>query len=168
VAHDKSGDQGADPELRPLPRQRCQLCGRSLCLHPIAKFRVDDLANGAQVKGVSMVELGSGNRPLDLFDYTDKAGKTWLIIHTQRFKENLFGPSKFWGVRVAATLLDAPAEMANEKALRRDVAAKAGPEGIEIVDGLFGALQVDKLDNGHAVVLRDDAGKLALEVIDLP
>jgi hypothetical protein len=24
--------------------------------------------NGAQVKGVSMVELGSGNRPLDLFD----------------------------------------------------------------------------------------------------
>jgi len=135
---------------------------------PIAKFRVDDLASKAQVKGVSMVELGSGNRPLDLFDYTDKAGKTWLVVHTQRFKENLFGPSKFWGVRVATALLDGPAEKTNEQALRRDVAAKTGPEGIEIVDGLFGALQVDKLDNGHAAVLRDDAGKLSLEIIDLP
>ena len=40
----------------------------------MAKFRVDDIESGAKVKGVSMVELGSGNRPLDLFDYTDKSG----------------------------------------------------------------------------------------------
>ena len=135
---------------------------------PIAKFRIDDLSSGAQVKGVSMVELGSGNRPLDLFSYTGKDGKEWLIVHTQRFKENLFGPSKFWGVRVDTALLNAPLEQTNEHAVRRDVTTKAGPAGIEIVDALFGAIQVDKLDNGHAIVLRDDAGKLMLEVIPLP
>ena len=135
---------------------------------PIAKFRLDDLSPGAQVKGVSMVELGSGNRPLDLFEYTGKDGKSWLVVHTQRFKDNLFGPSKFWGVRVDSALLNAPAEQANEKAIRRDAATKTGPVGIEIVDALFGAVQIDKLDNGRAIVLRDDAGKLTLEVIALP
>lgn len=135
---------------------------------PVAKFRVDDISSGAQVKGVSMVELGSGNRPLDLFTYTDKAGKAWLVVHTQRFKENLFGPSKFWGVRVDTALLDAPAEKTNEQAVRRDVNVKADPQGIEIVDALFSAVQVDKLDNTRAVVLRDDGGKLNLEIIALP
>lgn len=135
---------------------------------PVAKFRVDDISNGAQVKGVSMVELGSGNRPLDLLDYTDKAGKRWLVVHTNRFHPNLFGPSKFWGVRINAALLDAPLEKANEKAVRRDVKAKADPQGIEIVDALFGAEQLDKLDNGRAVVLRGDSGKLSMEVISLP
>jgi hypothetical protein len=135
---------------------------------PVAKFRVDDIANGAQVKGVSMVELGSGNRPLDLFDYTDKAGKRWLVVHTQRFKENLFGPSKFWGVRIDAALLNSPDEKTNENAVRRDVKVKADPQGIEVVDALFGAVQIDKIDNSRAVVLRDDAGKLTMEIISLP
>ncbi len=135
---------------------------------PIVKFRVDDIANGAQVRGVSMVELGSGNRPLDLFDYTDKAGKRWLIVHTQRFKENLFGPSKFWGVRIDASLLNSPAEKTNERAVRRDVKVKADPQGIEVMDALFGAVQIDKIDNSRAVVLRDDAGKLTMEIIPLP
>ena len=135
---------------------------------PVAKFRVDDIESGAKVKGVSMVELGSGNRPLDLFDYTDRGGRQWVVVHTQRFKDNLFGPSKFWGVRVSMDHLNAADDKANEKATWRDVKAKTGPEGIEIVDALFGAMQVDKLDDRNAVVLRDADGKLSLEVIDLP
>jgi hypothetical protein len=59
-------------------------------------------------------------------------------------------------------------DKANEKATWRDVKAKTGPEGIEIVDALFGAVQVDKIDNESAVVLRDTDGKLSLEVIALP
>lgn len=135
---------------------------------PVAKFRVDDIESGAKVKGVSMVELGSGNRPLDLFDYTDKSGKEWVVVHTQRFKDNLFGPSKFWGVRVSMDYINAAEDKTNEKATWRDVKAKTGPEGIEIIDALFGAVQVDKIDNESAVVLRDTEGKVSLEVIALP
>lgn len=136
---------------------------------PVAKFKVDDIQSGAQVKGVSMVELGSGNRPLDLFSYTDKSGKEWLVVHTQRFKQNAFGPSKMWGARISMDYLDAQApDKTNENAARRDEKQPKGPEGIEIVDALFGAVQVDKLSDTEAVVLRDTEGTLSLEVAALP
>jgi hypothetical protein len=136
---------------------------------PVAKFKVDDIQSGAQVKGVSMVELGSGNRPLDLFSYTDKSGKEWLVVHTQRFKQNAFGPSKMWGARISMDYLDAKApEKTNENAARRDEKEHDGPQGIEIVDSLFGAVQVDKLSDTEAVVLRDTEGTLSLEVAALP
>ncbi len=135
---------------------------------PVAKFRVDDVESGAKVKGVSMVELGSGNRPLDLFDYTDKNGQRWVVVHTQRFKDNLFGPSKFWGARVSMDYINNAGDKINEQATWRDVKANAGPDGIEIVDALFGAVQVDKVDDRSAVVLRETEGKLSLEVIALP
>ena len=136
---------------------------------PVAKFKVDDIQSGAQVKGVSMVELGSGNRPLDLFSYEDKSGKEWLVVHTQRFKQNAFGPSKMWGARISMDYLDAKApDKTNENAARRDEKEHAGPQGIEIVDSLFGAVQVDKLSNTEAIVLRDTEGTLSLEVAALP
>ncbi|HEY6170373.1 MAG TPA: hypothetical protein VI454_20240, partial [Verrucomicrobiae bacterium] len=50
---------------------------------PIAKFPLDDLKSGANVKGTSVVELGSGNRPIDMFTY-EHGGKRWLVTHTQR------------------------------------------------------------------------------------
>jgi hypothetical protein len=135
---------------------------------PVAKFRVDDLESGAQVKGVSMVELGSGNRPLDLFEYTDKSGKDWLVVHTQRFKKNSFGPSKFWGSRVSMDHINASEDKTNEKATWRDEKQSKGPDGIEIVDALFGVVQVDKLGGQEAMVLRDTEGKISLEVATLP
>jgi hypothetical protein len=136
---------------------------------PVAKFKVDDIQSGAQVKGVSMVELGSGNRPLDLFSYTDKSGKDWLVVHTQRFKQNAFGPSKMWGARISMDYLDAKApDKTNENAARRDEKAPKGPDGIEIVDSLFGAVQADKFDNTKAIILKDNEGTLSLEVAVLP
>lgn len=132
---------------------------------PVAKFPLNDLSSGAKVQGVSVVELGSGNRPLDLFEY-EKDGKRWLVTHTQRFKKPLFGPSEFWGARMDMKYLDA--ENTNEKATRRDTKQPKGPEGIEIVDALFGAVQVAKLDNAQAIVLRDHEGALALETVALP
>lgn len=136
---------------------------------PIAKFPLANLASGAAVRGVSVVELGSGNRPLDVFTYA-KDGQRWFVTHTQRFKDNLFGPSKFWGVRIHARHLDAAApEHVNENAVRRNVKEKAGPEGIEILDDLFGAVQVAKVDDDTMAVLREtDSGQLRLELCALP
>jgi hypothetical protein len=135
---------------------------------PIAKFPIGDLKSGAQVKGVSMVELGSGNRPLDMFTYA-KGGKNWLVTHTQRFKQNLFGPSNLWAARVDMDLLkpNSP-DKTNEKAVRRDVKQAKDPQGIEIVDALFGAMQADKLSDDEAVIIKDNAGKLSMEVVALP
>jgi hypothetical protein len=135
---------------------------------PLAKFPLKDLASGANVRGTSVVELGSGNRPLDVFSYTNAKG-SWIVTNTQRFKQPYFGPSKYWGVRVSLDLLgrNSP-EQTNEKAIRRNVKEGATTEGIEVVEALQGASQIDKLSNDQMVVLRENGDKLRLEVCALP
>lgn len=134
---------------------------------PIAKFPLDELQSGSKVKGTSVVELGSGNRPLDMLTY-ESDGKEWLLTNNFRFhwKKSMFGPSKWWGVRVNMDYLDA--ESTNEEAARRNVKQKAGPDGIEIVDQLSGAVHIDKLQKKEIVVLRDNEGHLDLEIAKLP
>ncbi|HEV7403113.1 MAG TPA: hypothetical protein VGO11_09315 [Chthoniobacteraceae bacterium] len=135
---------------------------------PIAKFPIANLSSGANVRGTSVVELGSGNRPIDLFSYT-KNGKSWVVTNTMRFKQPFFGPSKYWGVRVSTEYLTrtAPEEI-NEKAARRDVKEKAGPDGIEIMESLSGAVHIGKLDDTTMMVLRENGDKLQLESVALP
>lgn len=135
---------------------------------PIAKFPVDEIATGQNVRGTSVVELGSGNRPIDLFTY-QRDGKRWVVANTLRFQKNLFGPSKYWGVRVSLDyVLRSDAAQVNEKAARRNTATKSGPDGIEILDALFGAVQVDKLSDTEMVVLRENGDRLDLELAALP
>ncbi|HSI65524.1 MAG TPA: hypothetical protein VLE43_20525 [Candidatus Saccharimonadia bacterium] len=135
---------------------------------PLAKFSLKDLSSGANVRGTSVVELGSGNRPLDVFAYTNAKG-SWVVTNTQRFREPFFGPSKYWGVRISMDLINrnAPDEV-NEKALRRNVKEPTQTPGIEILDSLSGAVQIDRLDDARMVVLREDGNKLKLEVAALP
>ena len=131
---------------------------------PIAKFPLDDLESGAKVKGTSVVELGSGNRPVDMFTY-EKDGKQWLVVNTDRFhhKRRPIGPSQYWGCRVDMAYM--AAEETNEEAARRAVNERKGPEGMEVLETLFGVKHIDKLDNNEVVVLRDDNGKLDLEAL---
>ena len=134
---------------------------------PIAKFPVDGLENGAKIKGTSVVELGSGNRPVDMFIYK-KGGKDWLVTNTDRFhhKRRPIGPSQYWGCRVDMKYLGA--KETNEKAARRTVKKKKGPEGMEVLDVLFGVKHIDQFANDKVVVLRDTKGKLSLEPAVLP
>ena len=46
--------------------------------------------------------------------------------------------------------------------------SKSGPNGIEVVDALFFAKHVAKLNNDEMVILRDNEGALDLEVTKLP
>lgn len=142
---------------------------------PIAKFPISDIESGSQIKGTSVIELGSGNRPRDMFTY-EKDGEQWLVTNTQRFKDNLFGPSKYWAARVKMEYLDAEGpDETNENAPRRNVQAPSGPDakGIEVVEPLFGAVIVSQLDNAEVVVLREtdpenaDAPH-AVELVTLP
>lgn len=143
------------------------ILGSFVCT-PVVKFPLDAVQPGANIRGLSMIELGSGNRPLDMFTYRS-GGKNWLVTHTQRFHKNLFGPSQFWGARVDMDLMATNEEAKiNKNAIRRDTTKPKGPDGVEIVDALFGAVQVDKLSDTEAVVLRDKEGKLTLEIVPLP
>lgn len=135
---------------------------------PLAKFPLKDIASGANVKGTSVVELGSGNRPLDLFTYSNSKGE-WAVTNTLRFHQPLFGPSKYWGVRISLGLLKRKApEQTNENALRRDVKQPEKTEGIEILEVLHGATQVDKLNEEEMIVLRETGDKLRIELCKLP
>lgn len=139
---------------------------------PIAKFPIGDFEDGEKLQGVSVVELGSGNRPRDLFIY-EKLGQQWLVTNTQRFKKNMFGPSKYWGARVDVSYLGAEEdEEINEAAARRNERFPTGPEarGIEVVEELFGAVLVSQLENDEVVILREtDNEKLHhLEVAKMP
>jgi hypothetical protein len=139
----------------------------SFACTPIAKFKVTDIAKDSKIKGTSVVELGSGNRPIDMFTY-EKDGKQWLITNTDRFhhEKRPLGPSQYWGVRVDMSYLTA--SKVNADAARRDVSKQAGPAGIEVVEALFYARHVAKLNNREMVILRDNKGALDLEVKELP
>ncbi len=142
----------------------------SFACTPVAKFPLANLADGAKVKGTSVVELGSGNRPLDMFTY-ESGGKQWLVTHTQRFHTPFaYTPSKYWAARIDMKHLAAhDAANTNEKAALRDRAVAKDPQGIEVIESLHGAVQVDKYDNQRAAVLREaPGGKLSLELADLP
>lgn len=133
---------------------------------PVVKFPIDDITSGAKVKGISMIELGSGNRPLDMIVY-EKDKKTYVLANTFRFKKNLFGPSKYWTVRFEQSLLAGDGDV-NEKAVRRLKGSKPSTPRITQVDAFQGVMQMDKLGDGHAIVLRDGKTGISLEALPLP
>jgi len=139
----------------------------SFACTPIAKFKVTDIAKDSKIKGTSVVELGSGNRPIDMFTY-EKDGKQWLITNTDRFhhEKRPLGPSQYWGVRIDMSYL--ASSKINADAARRDVSKQTGPAGIEVVEALFYVRHVAKLNNREMVVLRDNKGAMDLEVKELP
>ncbi len=142
---------------------------------PIAKFPLEKIETGNKIKGTSVVELGSGNRPRDMIIY-EKDGEEWLVTNTQRFKKNLFGPSKFWAARVKLEYLEVnEADETNENAARRNVNAPSGPDakGMEVVEELFGAVLVSQLENAEVVVMRETdpenaEAPHAVELVTLP
>ena len=141
----------------------------SFACTPIAKFPLDNIEEGGQVKGTSVLELGSGNRPLDMFTYRS-GGKNWLVTHTMRFhKPFAYTPSKYWAARIDMKHIAVNAkDKTNEKATRRNKSVAKDPQGIEVVKTLHGAVQVDKYGDKQAALLRETDGKLNLEVVDLP
>ena len=144
------------------------LVGAFACT-PIAKFPIANLQDGAQVKGASVLELGSGNRPLDMFTY-QSGGKQWLVTHTQRFKAAFsYTPSKYWAARIDMKHITASGEAkTNQKAYRRDQKMAKDPKGVEVLEELHGAVQVDAYGKQQAVLLREVKGALNLDVVKLP
>lgn len=144
------------------------LVGSFACT-PIAKFPLVNLKDGAQIKGTSVLELGSGNRPLDMFTYSS-GGRQWLVTHSMRFHKLFdYTPSKYWAARIDMKYITATDEKSiNKQAYRRDKSVAKDPKGVEVLAVLHGAVQVDVYGKGQAILLREAEKALNLEVVTLP
>lgn len=136
---------------------------------PIVRYPLRDVQPGATVKGESVLELGSGNRPIDMFVY-EKNGKPYVLANTFRFHHQRapYGPSPYWTVKFEQSILAADDSAINEKALRRLQPKPEVADKVQMVEAYHGVQQMDKLDDEHAVVLREHEGRLSLEVLPLP
>ena len=135
---------------------------------PVVKYPVSDIRPGGKVKGISMIELGSGNRPLDMFAYS-KGGKTSVLANTFRFhhKRKPFGPSPYWAARFDRDLL-AGHEAVNEKAIRRLAGSKPATDRIEMIEAFNGVIQMDRLNDDTAIAWRKTEKGVDLVTLPLP
>ena len=135
---------------------------------PVVKYSLDALKPDAKVKGSSVLELGSGNRPLDIFTY-EKHGKPYVLTNTFRFhhKRKAFGPSPYWTVKFEQGIL-AEKEKVNEKALWRLKGYDPVTDRVQMVEAFHGVRQMDKLGDDHALVLKEEKNGLTLTALVLP
>src|SRR3954466_8058849 len=120
---------------------------------PLVQLPLKDLTAGAKVKGKTVAELGNMNRPLDMIVY-QKDGKDYLLL-----ANSARGVMKIDADAIEkADSIDAPVHDGATKGLH-----------FETLKDWTGVEHLDKLDDGHAVVLRRGADKsLALESQPLP
>lgn len=117
---------------------------------PLVKIPVSDLKPGNKVKGVTIAELGSGNRPLDMITYK-KGGKDFLLMAN----------SSHGVMKIPANGLE------KYDPITGPVPDTAGA-AYETVASLKGILQLDKFDDNTALVLADNGGSLDLRTVPLP
>ena len=121
---------------------------------PLVKFPVSSLKPGADVRGVTIAEFGSGNRPLDMIVY-QKNGRDYLLMSNNRHGV-MKVPTQDFGSTDALT----------------GIVPDGGTAGVpfEPVPAMAGVEQLDLLDDGHAIVLAraTDESPLNLQTVALP
>jgi len=118
---------------------------------PLVKFPVSKLAKGEKVRGTTVAELGNRNRPLDMITY-EKDGKDYLLMSNSAR-----------GVMKIST-----AELDRSEGITERISGVAGQK-YDTVGSLKDVVQLDKLNDKHAVVLVQAQGKPAdLKTVPLP
>lgn len=169
VAHGKWETKAPMSVLMPIKEKGKDYVVGAFACTPIVKYPVDAITDGAKVKGISVIELGSGNRPIDMIAY-EKGGKEFVLTNTYRFHHARvpFGPSPYWTVKFDRALLDED-DAVNEKAIRRlKGATEPATDKIQMVESLHGVTQMDNLGSDRVLVLRTTEAGLDLEAVPLP
>ena len=118
---------------------------------PLVKFPVKDLQPKTKVVGTTIAELGNRNRPLDMIRYSKDGQEYILMSNSSR------------GVMKMTTK-----GIEQYDPITSPVEDKAGLP-YETIESLQGVEQLDKLDDGHAVILaRQGEGPASLKKISLP
>ncbi len=119
---------------------------------PLVKIPVEELKPGAHIKGVTVAELGNGNRPLDMIVY-QKDGKDYILL-----ANNKRGVMKITTDGIAK--IDPITNPIKG-------GATAGLK-YETIGTLTGVQRLAKLDKEHGLILVRNGDALNLETIDLP
>lgn len=119
---------------------------------PLVTLPISSLKPGAHVRGKTIAEFGSRNRPLDMVVYS-KGGKDFLLMANN-----------------ARGVMKIPTDtFASAAAITAPVKSETGGVPFETVAGLTGIEQLDALDANRALVLARSATKgLDLRAIALP
>ncbi len=141
---------------------------------PIVRYDLADIKPSSKVTGQSVIELGYGNHPRDMFTY-EKGGKNYILmcVHRKFGQQNdPVRPSPYWTVKVDQTILGETKNI-NKQALTR-IAGK-GKSSVSKTDRAVpvpaydGVMHMDRLNASQAVVVRMDAkGATELAVLALP
>lgn len=121
---------------------------------PLVKFPVSAVTSGSKIEGTTLAELGNRNVPLDMFVY-EKNGQRYLLMSNSAR-----------GVMKIST-----EDIERDKGLTEKVSDLAGQTYDRVDeknDGWKNVVQLDKLNDTHAVVLVNDGGQINLRTLELP
>lgn len=119
---------------------------------PLVTFPVKKLEEGGHVKGVTVGEFGSGNRPLDMVAYRND-GKDFVLIANSNRTMMKFNPQDIIGA----------------KSLTEPVHQRYGTAGIEYISiAQVGVLQLADYNESNVIVLKRDINSGALNLQTLP
>jgi len=116
---------------------------------PLVKIPMSDLKPGAQVKGVTIADLGAGNQPLDMLPYK-KDGHEYILIAN----------SSFGVVKLHADSL------ATDKPIDSPTVVNVAGAPYDKITTLTNIQHLARVDDGHALVVT--RGSVSLQTIALP
>ncbi len=119
---------------------------------PLVTFPLDALEDGAHVKGKTIAELGFGNSPLDMIQFTKEGEPYVLILNNRR-----------GGMKIKAADIDKAKPIADDKDITFDTPFAGVPYRTVPVGGV---LRADNYDEKNLVVLYRDvaSGELGLRL----
>ncbi|MCR9197190.1 MAG: hypothetical protein NXI04_00965 [Planctomycetaceae bacterium] len=118
---------------------------------PLVRIPLEQIREaGESVKGVTVAELGNRNRPLDMISYT-KGGQDFLLLSNSAR-----------GVMKITT-----AGLSDNPGLSERVSGTAG-QTYDTIESLKGTIQMDRLNDTHALVLLAKDGQMDLVTVELP
>lgn len=153
AAHGRSEDTAAIQTFVPfnIGGEPAVLAGYTCT--PLVKIPLGKLKGNSKVTGTTVAELGNRNRPLDMIAYK-KGGKDYLLM-----------ANSARGVMKVST-----DDLAKNEGLTEPVrgGGTAG-QAYETIESLAGVVQLDKIDDEHAlVVIARDGEPLMMKTVSLP
>lgn len=171
VAHNKWETGAPMTTVMQLERKGKQYVVGSFACTPLVRYPLEDIKPDAKVKGASVIELGNGNRPSNMFNYT-KGDKSYLLINAlanPRWNQGFKEPT-FWVARVDLDLFD-ETENVNTKAPWRYDRKTREPstDRVKMIDEYLGVKHMDKLNDKQALVIQGKGiDAQTLKALDLP
>jgi hypothetical protein len=119
---------------------------------PLVRFPVSELKAGSKMRGTTVAELGNRNRPLDMIAY-EKDGKQFLLLAN----------SARGVMKISTDTIE------KQEGITEPVKG-GGTAGLDYdtLKELQGVEQLDKVGEGHAILLVRAGDKASLETIALP